>query len=70
MTQPDGEAGSVLQEGGGMRGVMVLRKDFYCLRILALGKEETNLGKWEGEKPFSQGTSVSKDPEASMQRKE
>lgn len=53
-----------------MRGVMVLRKDFYCLRILALGKEETNLGKWEGEKPFSQGTSVSKGPEASMQRKE
>ena len=35
---------------------------------LALGQGETDLGKWEGAEPLSQGTSMSKGPEASPQR--
>lgn len=41
------------------------QKRFCCLEKLALGQAETDLGKWEGAEPLSQGTSMSKGPEAS-----
>ena len=61
------EADTVLQEEG---EELQWSEGFYGLGNVPVATRRTDLDKWKGAKAFSQGTSMSKGPEARPKRKE